>query len=227
MATRVAAADELAVAYRRLSAAYQQTLRYAEDVRDLYLRLQRSIGQSLLGLARALEAKDPYTRGHSDRVGAWSRRIAVGLGLPAAEVETIAQAGLLHDIGKIGVPETILGKAGTLDEREWTLMRRHPVIGAQIVAPFECLEGAAVVIRHHHERHDGSGYPDGLAGAAIPLGARIVAAADIFDALTSDRPYRAALARDAALDHLASGAGTLLDEAVVAVALGLLRDVGA
>ena len=227
MATRVTDPDELAVAYRRLNAAYQQTLRYAEDVRDLYLRLQRSIGQSLLGLANALEAKDPYTRGHSERVGAWSRRIAVTLGLPPVDVETITQAGLLHDIGKIGVPEPILRKQGALDEREWTLMRRHPTIGAQIVAPFECLEGAAVVIRHHHERRDGSGYPDGLVGEAIPFGARVVAVADIFDALTSDRPYRAALPRRSALEHLAGGAGTILDEEVVGVAVEIFRDVGA
>jgi HD-GYP domain-containing protein (c-di-GMP phosphodiesterase class II) len=106
-------------------------------------------------------------------------------------------------------------------------MRRHPVIGSQIVAPFECLAGVALVIRHHHERHDGSGYPDGLAGEAIPLGARIVAAADIFDALTSDRPYRAALSREAALEYLVSGAGSGLDEDIVAVALGVFRDVGA
>ena len=227
MATRVAPDDELSAAYRRLNAAYEQTLRYAEDVRDLYLRLQRSIGQSLLGLANALEAKDAYTRGHSERVGAWSRRIAVGLGLTAAEVETVTQAGLLHDIGKIGVPEPILRKRGALDAGEWSVMRRHPVIGAQIVSPFECLAGAAVVIRHHHERRDGSGYPDGLAGDAIPLGARIVAVADVFDALTSERPYRAALSRQAAIEHLVSEAGRLLDEDVVAVAIGLYRDVDA
>ena len=227
MATRVASPDDLTVAYRRLNAAYQQTLRYAEDVRELYLRLQRSIGQSLLGLANALEAKDPYTRGHSERVGAWSRQIAVAGGLPPADVEIVAQAGLLHDIGKIGVPELVLRKQGALDEGEWALMRRHPVIGAQIVAPFECLAGASVVIRHHHERHDGSGYPDGLVGQAIPVGARIVAVADVFDALTSDRPYRAALPRAVALEHLVNGAGITLDEEVVAIALGLLRDVGA
>ena len=227
MATRVAEPDDLAVAYRRLNAAYQQTLRYAEDVRELYLRLQRSIGQSLLGLANALEAKDPYTRGHSERVGAWSRQIAVVGGLPTGDVETVAQAGLLHDIGKIGVPELVLRKHGALDEGEWALMRRHPVIGAQIVAPFECLAGASVVIRHHHERHDGSGYPDGLIGEAIPFGARIVAVADVFDALTSARPYRAALPRAGALDHLVSAAGITLDEEVVAIAVGLLRDVGA
>jgi putative nucleotidyltransferase with HDIG domain len=226
MATRVAQDNELAVAYRRLNAAYEQSLRYAEDVRDLYQRLQRSIGQSLLGLANAIEAKDPYTRGHSERVGAWSRRIALRLRLSPAEVETVAQAGLLHDIGKIGVPEPVLRKHGPLDAAEWVVMRRHPVTGAQIVAPFEHLAGAAVIIRHHHERCDGSGYPDGLAGDAIPLGARIVAVADVFDALTSERPYRAAFSSVAAIDHLVSEAGIRLDAIVVTAALHAYRDVG-
>jgi putative nucleotidyltransferase with HDIG domain len=226
MSARVALGDELAVAYRRLNAAYEQSLRYAEDVRDLYVRLQRSIGQSLLGLANAIEAKDPYTRGHSERVGAASRRIAARLGLLRPDVETIGQAGLLHDIGKIGVPEPVLRKPGALDPAEWTLMRRHPVTGAQIVAPFEHLAGAAIIIRHHHERRDGSGYPDGLKDDAIPLGARIVAVADVFDALTSERPYRAAMSRRAALELLAGEAGITLDPQVVAAALEVYRDVG-
>jgi len=208
-------------------AAELQSLRYAEDVRRLYHQLRRSICQSLLGLANALEAKDPYTRGHSERVGAWSGRLATALSLPPDEVETITQAGLLHDIGKIGVPEVVLRKRSGLAPDEWALMRQHPVIGAQIVAPFEFFEGGALVIRHHHERWDGTGYPDGLIAAAIPLGARVVAVADVFDALTSDRPYRAALSRDAALAYLAAEAGHTLDDAVVAALLGLVRADGA
>jgi ribonuclease P protein subunit RPR2 len=204
-------------------AAELQSLRYAEDVRRLYHQLRRSICQSLLGLANALEAKDPYTRGHSERVGAWSGRLATALGLSPEEVETITQAGLLHDIGKIGVPEAVLRKRGGLTPDEWTLMRQHPVIGAQIVAPFEFFGGGALVIRHHHERWNGTGYPDGLTTAAIPLGARVVAVADVFDALTSDRPYRAALSRDAALAYVATEAGHTLDDAVVAALLGLVR----
>jgi putative nucleotidyltransferase with HDIG domain len=219
-----ASADEVAVAYRRLNAAYQQTLRYAEDVRRLYRQLQRGICQSLLGLANALEAKDPYTRGHSERVGALARAAATALGLEPGEVEAIGQAGLLHDIGKIGVPEPILRKHGRLDPDEWVLMRRHPLIGAQIVAPFEFLASGAVAIRHHHERWNGSGYPDGLAGAAIPLGARVVAVADVYDALTSERPYRAALDHDAAVAILHQEAGQTLDESVVATFLSLIRD---
>ena len=220
MASRVE--RDPAADYRRLHAAYQQSLRYAEDVRRLYHQLQRAIGQSLLGLANALEAKDPYTRGHSERVAALSRRVASALGLTSAVVDLVGQAGLLHDIGKIGVPEAILRKPGPLSAEEWESMRAHPVIGAQIVAPFEFFAGAARVIRHHHERWDGSGYPDGLARATIPLEARIVAVADVFDALTSARSYRAALPRDAVRACLATEAGHTLDETVVAALLGVL-----
>lgn len=211
------------VAYERLHAAYQQALRCAEDVHRLYQHMQRAICQSLLGLANALEAKDPYTRGHSERVGRASRRLALALGLDATDADAVGQAGLLHDIGKIGVPEAVLGKAGRLTEDEWRLMRRHPVVGAQIVAPFEFLAAGAVAIRHHHERCDGSGYPDGLTGHDIPLGARIVAVADVYDALTSDRPYRAALAPAAAIAHLMDEAGRTLDEHAVAAFVGLLH----
>src|SRR5207244_7522981 len=135
MAARVApaafqAGADPAAAYRRLSAAYQQTLRYAADVKGLYQQVQRSIYQSLLGLANALEAKDPYTRGHSERVGAASRRVAVALGLRPPEVDIVGQAGLLHDIGKIGVPEAVLHTRGELDARALAPMRRQPLTGA-------------------------------------------------------------------------------------------------
>jgi len=221
MATRVAPPDP--ADYRRLQAAYQQSLRYAEDVRRLYQQQQRSICQSLLGLANALEAKDAYTRGHSERVAELSRRIAVVVGLEGDDVAAVGEAGLLHDIGKIGVPEPTLRKPGPLSPEEWQAMRRHPMVGAQIVAPFDVFARAAPLIRHHHERWDGSGYPDGLAGHAIPLGARIVAVADVFDALTSTRPYRSAVGREAALAHLLAEAGRTLDEHVVAACVGVLR----
>jgi HD-GYP domain-containing protein (c-di-GMP phosphodiesterase class II) len=222
-------ADADSAGYRRLNAAYQQTLRYAEDVRRLYVQLQRGVYQSLLGLANALEAKDPYTRGHSERVSRWSRRLGVALGLESHAIEVVSQAGLLHDLGKIGVPEHVLRKAGALDESEWALMKRHPLIGADIVAPLEFFGSGALVIRHHHERIDGSGYPDGLAGDRIPLGSRIVAVADVYDALTSDRPYRRALTSPAALEYLAAEAGRTLDVDAVAAFIGLVRadDIGA
>ena len=218
------AACDLLAAYRRLNAAYEQSLRYAEDVRHLYQRTQRAISQSLLGLANALEAKDPYTRGHSQRVSALGRQLAEAVGLSAREADVIAQAGLLHDIGKIGVPESVLGKPGRLDPDEWELMRRHPVLGAQIVAPFEFFAAGSIIVRHHHERWDGSGYPDGLRGAAIPLGARIVAVADVYDALTSTRPYREALPHHVAIEHIVGEAGRTLDDDIVAALLRVTRD---
>jgi HD-GYP domain-containing protein (c-di-GMP phosphodiesterase class II) len=219
MAAKIAPDDP---AFRRLSAAYEQSVRYAQDVRRLYGQLQRSIYQSLLGLSNALEAKDAYTRGHSERVSALARRLALALALSAEEADTIAQAGLLHDIGKIGVPEAVLRKRGPLAEDEWEMMRRHPLVGAQIVAPFEFFAGGALVIRHHHERCDGSGYPDGLVGAAIPAGARVVAVADVYDALTSDRPYRSALSAPDALELIVGQAGTTLDADVVTALIDVL-----
>jgi len=224
MASRVE--RDPAADYRRLHAAYQQSLRYAEDVRRLYRQLQRAICQSLLGLANALEAKDPYTRGHSERVSALGRRVAAALGLAPSVVDVVGQAGLLHDIGKIGVPEAILQKSGPLSPQEWQIMRAHPVTGAQIVAPFEFFAAAARVIRHHHERWDGSGYPDGLARDEIPLEARIVAVVDVFDALTSARSYRPALPRDAARTLMLQEADRTLDEAVVTALLGVLDAEG-
>ncbi|MBI2218528.1 MAG: HD domain-containing protein [Candidatus Rokubacteria bacterium] len=206
---------DTSAAYRRVSLAYQQALRYAEDVRRLYVQLQRGIYQSLLGLANALEAKDPYTRGHSERVSRWSCRIAAGLGMESSDIDVIGQAGLLHDIGKIGVPERVLCKTGPLDADEWAHMRRHPHVGADIVAPLEFFSAGAVVIRHHHERWDGSGYPDGLCAEAIPLGARVVAVADVWDALTSDRPYRPARQPLEAVRVLEAEAGRTLDREVV------------
>lgn len=219
MAAKVAPDDP---AFRRLTAAYEQSVRYAQDVRRLYGQLQRSICQSLLGLANALEAKDPYTRGHSERVGALGHRLALALAMGADEADTIAQAGLLHDIGKIGVPEAVLRKHGPLAEDEWEMMRRHPIVGAQIVAPFEFFAEGALAIRHHHERCDGSGYPDRLVGAAIPAAARVVAVADVYDALTSDRPYRGALSPANALDLVIRQAGTALDADVVAALVDVL-----
>jgi putative nucleotidyltransferase with HDIG domain len=220
-----AAADPaIAAAYGRLRIAYQQSLRYAHDLKATYDRLQRAFLQSLLGLANALEAKDPYTRGHSERVARVAQELARRLGCPPEQRRVITQAGLLHDLGKIGVPEAVLLKPGPLTGPEWALMREHPAVGARIVSPLEFFAEGALIIRHHHERQDGSGYPAGLAGEAIPLGARIVAAADVYDALTSNRPYRPALDRPEALRRLESWAGLLLDASVVAELVRLIGD---
>jgi HD-GYP domain-containing protein (c-di-GMP phosphodiesterase class II) len=218
---------ELEQTQARLRAAYQQSLQYAIDLRKTYRRLQQSSFQSLLGLANALEAKDVYTRGHSERVATLARRIALAAGLTPGAADTIAQAGLLHDLGKIGIAESVLRKTGPLSDEEWAVMRRHPVVGAQIVAPLEFFADGAVIVRHHHERHDGSGYPDGLRGAQIPLGARIVAVADVYDALTSDRPYRARLARADVVRHLESQAGETLDSRLTDLCIRLTADATA
>jgi HD-GYP domain-containing protein (c-di-GMP phosphodiesterase class II) len=203
--------EETVRAHGKLRAAYQQSLVYAIDLKKTHRRLQRSIFQSLLGLANALEAKDEYTRGHSDRVAGLARRLALEAGLAVREADVVAQSALLHDLGKIGVPEHILRKPGPLTEEEWAAMRRHPLTGAQILAPLEFFANGALIVRHHHEHQDGSGYPDGLADEKIPLGARIIAVADAYDALTSERPYRRAMAHAVALERLATEAGRMLD----------------
>lgn len=215
---------ELEQTQERLRQAYQQSLQYAIDLRQTYRRLQQAIFQSLLGLANALEAKDPYTRGHSERVAALARRLALAAGVARPAADTIAQAGLLHDLGKIGIPERVLRKPGALDAEEWAAMRQHPLVGAQIVAPLEFFADGAVIVRHHHERHDGSGYPDGLRGELIPLGARIVAVADVYDALMSDRPYRPRLTRSEAVRQLEEEAGHTLDARLAALCIEVTRD---
>lgn len=212
---------ELEEANRELRLATRQAQQSAAELRKTYRRLQRSFFQSLIGLANALEAKDTYTRGHSERVAGLARGLALAAGLSDAAAETVAQAGLLHDLGKIGIPEAVLRKPAALTPEEWELMRTHPLTGAQILAPLEFFEDGVVIVRHHHERLDGSGYPDRLSGAAIPVGARIVAIADVYDALTSHRPYRPALDRGQALRQLRAEAGRLLDPDLV----DLLGDV--
>jgi HD-GYP domain-containing protein (c-di-GMP phosphodiesterase class II) len=223
-ATSRARERELEQTQERLRQAYQQSLQYAIDLRQTYRRLQQAIFQSLLGLANALEAKDPYTRGHSERVAALARRLALASGVPRPAADVIAQAGLLHDLGKIGIPESVLRKPGSLTAEEWAAMRQHPLVGAQIVAPLEFFADGAVIVRHHHERHDGSGYPDGLRGELIPLGARIVAVADVYDALTSDRPYRPRLSRSEAVRRLEEEAGRTLDARVAVLCIHMTGD---
>lgn len=223
---------ELVQANDRLRKGYQQSLQYAVDLKKTYRQLERAIFQSLLGLANALEAKDVYTRGHSMRVARLVRQMALQAGLPHQAAETIAQAALLHDLGKIGVPESILRKPGPLTTEEWEIMRRHPVTSAQIVAPLEFFGDGAVILRHHHERLDGSGYPDGLTGDGIPLGARIVAVADVYDALTSSRPYRPSFSHADAIQTLHDERGRTLDDRLVALFVDIVgagpsaRDVG-
>ncbi len=165
-------------------------------------------------LSSTLEARDPYTHGHSRRVTRHAYMIARGMGLPPAEIARIRTAAALHDVGKLDTPREVLNKPGRLSDEEFALIQRHPVDGAAMVAELGDDEVTAIV-RHHHERLDGGGYPDGLEGSEIPLGARIIAVADTFDALTSTRPYRPGCRHKKALDIMREEAGTQLDPRAV------------
>jgi len=178
----------------------------------------------VLSLATALEAKDPYTRGHSERVGVLSARLAREMGMTEEQCELMKVAGLLHDIGKIGVPEHLLNKKGALTEEEFQSILTHPRRGELICRPVRSLQTVLPYIRHHHERYDGRGYPDRLKGDAIPIGARVLAMADAFDALTSDRSYRKRLPSEEALTILARETETgHWDPLVFASLAGMVR----
>jgi len=200
----------------RLIRAFCASAALALDNARLYRAVYQGGLDTMKALAAAIDAKDPYTRGHSERVTRYSLQIARQLGLSAQDLDTVMYAAILHDVGKIGVDEAILRKPGTLTPAERQIMDRHPAIGSHIVAEVAFLREAQPCIRHHHEWYDGSGYPDGLRGPEIPLGARIIAVADVFDALTTDRPYRAALAWSPALEELQHSVGCHLDPTLVA-----------
>ncbi|MET0551759.1 MAG: HD domain-containing phosphohydrolase [Vicinamibacteria bacterium] len=153
----------------------------------------------LVSLANALDAKDPYTRGHSDRVARYAESLGRTAGLDAPACRDLRRAGLLHDIGKIGIPLSYLQKPGKLTTEEYELVKQHPGIGYDICKPLRTMASILPLIRGHHERLDGTGYPDGLAGDAVTLPMRCLTIADVYDALTSDRPYRRAMPRDSAL----------------------------
>ncbi|EPR37506.1 metal dependent phosphohydrolase [Desulfovibrio sp. X2] len=168
-------------------------------------------------LGAAIDARDSFTREHSDEVAVLSELLAGSMGLSAAMVQAVHVAGHLHDIGKIGLPDAVLRKPGPLTPDEWALVRLHPVTGHAIVQPVGCLRAAGVaeMILHHHERYDGRGYPHGLAGEAVPLGARIIAVADSLSAMLQARAYRAPLTFDEALAEVARCAGGQFDPRVV------------
>ncbi len=182
----------------------------------------RAHEDAINGLAEALLERDRYTGEHSEFVVDLAAAVARGLGLAADEVDRIRQAALLHDIGKVAIPDEVLHKNGPLDGREWEVMRQHPAIGERILRSIPGLGGVARIVRHEHERWDGGGYPDGLAGDEIPIGARIILACDAYHAMTSDRPYRAAMPHAEAIRELASHAGTQFDPEVTEILIGCL-----
>lgn len=156
----------------------------------------------ILSLALTVEARDPYTVGHCERLAAYAAAIGRALGLPADDVLTLHRGGFLHDVGKIGVPDTVLLKAGRLDAAEFALMQAHTTIGERLCGELRALRPVRAIVRHHHERLDGTGYPDRLRGDAIPITAQIVGVVDAYDAMTTNRPYRTALGEDRACDEL-------------------------
>jgi putative nucleotidyltransferase with HDIG domain len=178
--------------------------------------------QLILALAVAAEAKDPFTQRHTERVANSAYRLGTRLGLQESDLVALYRGGLVHDIGKIGVPSTILLKPGPLNAEEERQMRLHTVIGERIVKPHTSAADVSTIVRNHHERFDGGGYPDGLAGHKIPLLARIVSVCDAYDALASDRPYRARLDTDDATDVLMRGAGQQWDRELVSLLLAEL-----
>jgi HD-GYP domain-containing protein (c-di-GMP phosphodiesterase class II) len=196
----------------------------ARETYHRYVRLRVAYSDTVRSLVGAIEAKDPYTKGHSVRVSEYAVQIAKRLALDDQMLTRIERAALLHDLGKVGVSRALLAKEGTLTQAEWAEIRRHPDIGAGIMETVPYLKDIVPIVQYHHERIDGGGYCEGLSGDDIPFAARILAVADSYDAMTSIRPYRRALARAEALDELHAGAGTQFDSTVVAAMEGYLSE---
>ncbi|MEX1263755.1 MAG: HD domain-containing phosphohydrolase [Actinomycetota bacterium] len=190
-----------------------------DGLREMYVATMTS-------LAQVVEAKDSSTRGHLDRTHRYGLALAERIDPELAARPEVGYGFFLHDIGKVGVPEAVLCKPGPLDDDEWAVMREHPAIGAQILSPMRFLAGAVEIVRTHHERWDGGGYPLGLRGEDIQLASRIFAVVDAFDAMTSDRPYRAAMPLDRALGEIRDGAGTQFDPGVAGAFLELVDEGG-
>jgi hypothetical protein len=179
------------------------------------VQLRKDTMAAMASMVDIIELRDPYTAGHSRRVAEMARLLALRLGLTAEEADLLEAAGRVHDIGKVAVDPEVLTKPGKLDEHEWSQMKLHPVHGAEVIERFHAWGEGYRLVRHHHEGWDGKGYPDGLVAESIPFGARILAVADTWDALTSDRPYRSGMSHDRALAILKEGAGQQWDPRIV------------
>jgi response regulator RpfG family c-di-GMP phosphodiesterase len=190
---------------------YAQTTAVALQKILLREHLERNLIDTISSFVIALESKDPYLKGHSARVSLYSGELATVMGVPPADVVLMSRAGMLHDLGKLVIMDNILRKPRQLTEEEFELIRTHPVVGDKILKPLRFLACEAKAVRHHHERYDGKGYPDGLKGDDIPLIARVVSVADAFDAMTSDRPYRSKRPLAMAMEEIVRGAGTQFD----------------
>ena len=191
-----------------------------KELEESYEKLKMANRQALFGLAEAIEAKDPYTKGHCGRVAAYSLVLAREAGYPVEGLETLEFGAFLHDIGKIGIKDAVLLKPGPLDDAEWVHMREHPVKGFDIASKIEMLHPIMPAVRNHHERWDGSGYPDKMVALDIPLVARIVAIADAYDAMATDRPYKKALSLEECEAILRKTAGKMYDPDLIEVFVG-------
>ena len=191
-----------------------------KELEESYLKLKVANRQALFGLAEAIEAKDPYTKGHCGRVAAYSLVLARECGYPTDGMETLEFGAFLHDIGKIGIRDSVLLKPGPLDEAEWAHMREHPVMGYDIASQIEMLKPIMPAVRNHHERWDGSGYPDKMVATDIPLAARLVAIADAYDAMATDRPYKKAMPLDECEAILKKTAGKMYDPELIEIFVG-------
>jgi putative nucleotidyltransferase with HDIG domain len=218
--------ERLATVERSAAAKEQQLERYAADLRETFKRererrheLRQSYMATVRALCNAVEARDAYTGKHAERVSAYGMEIARVLGAPFADDPEVEFGFLLHDVGKVAVPDAILWKPEPLTPEERLLMERHPLVGWEILREIDFLGEAKLVVRHHHERWDGDGYPDRLAGDEIPLAARVFAVADVLDALTTLRPYRPPSPLAEAREMIAECAGTQFDPEVVAAFL--------
>ncbi len=195
--------------------AFMLPLMFARHSFQRYIDMQDVYLSTVAALATSIDAKDPYTKGHSERVNQYSLQMAREMRLPEDQVDMLRYMSLMHDIGKIGIRDNVLNKPGKLTDEEYEEIKKHPEVGYKIVSEIKFISKGADIVRHHHERYDGRGYPQGLAGENIPLGARIVAVADSYDAMTTERPYKQAMRREDAIEELKRCSGTQFDQQVV------------
>jgi putative nucleotidyltransferase with HDIG domain len=195
-----------------------------DELNATYAELKKRYMDTIETLRLTVDAKDFYTRGHSDRVSYYATKIGEAMGLSEDEIELLKIGGVFHDIGKIGTNDDILLKNSRLDDNEYAEIKKHPIKGANILSAMSMFKDAVPLVRYHHERYDGRGYPDGLAGEEIPLLARIISVADAFDAMTSDRIYRTKMELSRAIDQLIQGKDTQFDGKIVNVFLKCLDE---
>lgn len=203
-----------------------KSIKQMRTIREYQENLSKAYMQTIETLRYVVETRDSETRGHSERVSSLSAILAKEMGLPADQMEMIRIAGLFHDIGKIGVPDAILLKNGPLTDEEYAQIKEHPAEGEMILSPYTPFKKLLPIVRGHHERIDGSGYPDGLSGEDICIGARVIAVADSFDAMISNRTYRKGLSFETAVNELIRGKGGQFDPRVVDALLGLIDRMG-